>query len=122
MTQPDRKRSSTSSKISAPDELQLNLFSAAPMVKTSVTKTAAQSGRRFISGDPGKIFIGPVRLEEYLKEASQKAPFVVAELLDGEDWKPFEERYSAVGRAPYSPRARLGLILFGIMHGHHYLR
>jgi transposase len=122
MTQPDRKRSSTSSKISAPDELQLNLFGAAPMGKTSVTKTAAQSGRRFISGDPGKIFIGPVRLEEYLKEASQKAPFVVAELLDGEDWKPFEERYSAVGRAPYSPRAMLGLILFGIMHGHHSLR
>lgn len=121
MTKPDRKPS-TSSKITAPDELQFDLFGGAPTGESPLMRTAAQSGRRFVSGDATNIFIGPVRLEEYLKQAAQKAPFVVADLLDAEDWLPFEERYAAVGRAPYSPRAMLGLILFGIMHGQHSLR
>ena len=27
-------------------------------------------------------------------------PFVVADILDAQDWTPFEERYASTGRAP----------------------
>lgn len=121
MTAPHHK-SSTSSKVTPLDESQLDLFGAPPTGPALHTKTAADSGRRFVTGDARTIFIGPTRLEEYLKQAGQSSPFTVANLLDQEDWRPFEERYAAVGRAPYAPRAMLGLILFGIMQGHHSLR
>jgi transposase len=121
MTAPHHK-SSTSSKITPPGESQLDLFGQPPTGPALHAKTAAQSGRRFVTGDARTIFIGSVRLEEYLKQAGQNAPFTVANLLDQEDWRPFEERYAATGRAPYSPRAMLGLVLFGIMQGHHSLR
>ncbi|GHA88539.1 hypothetical protein GCM10007159_07440 [Modicisalibacter luteus] len=61
-------------------------------------------------------------LEDHLRQAGIRAPFVVAELLDAQDWTPFEERYAATGRAPYAPRAMMGLILYGIMHGVSSLR
>ncbi|WP_148255451.1 transposase [Aidingimonas lacisalsi] len=47
---------------------------------------------------------------------------MVANLLDAQDWTPFEDRYAATGRAPYAPRAMMGLILYGIMHGVSSLR
>lgn len=61
-------------------------------------------------------------LEEHLRQSGIRAPFVVADLLDDQDWMPFEERYAATGRAPYAPRAMMGLILYGIMHGVSSLR
>ena len=47
---------------------------------------------------------------------------MVAELLDAQDWTVFEQRYAHTGRAPYAPRAMLGLILYGIMQGVSSLR
>jgi hypothetical protein len=35
--------------------------------------------------DPHAIFIGTTRLEEYLKQAGQREPFIVARLLDEQD-------------------------------------
>lgn len=61
-------------------------------------------------------------LEDHLRQAGIHAPFVVADLLDAQDWTPFEARYAATGRAPYAPRAMMGLILYGIMHGVSSLR
>jgi len=43
-------------------------------------------------------------------------------LLDEQDWRIFESRYAASGRAPYAPRAIMGLILYGVMKGVHSLR
>lgn len=105
------------------DDIQLNLFGDLPKAKSEVNcLTAASSGRKFVTGDPHSIFLGPIRLEEYLKSAGQQAPFIVGRLLDQQDWSAFEQRYAATGRAPYAPRLMMGLILYGVMQGVHSLR
>jgi transposase len=122
MTDTPRK-ASTASKITPPDDTQFSLFGDAPTSsKAPHLKTARSSGRRFVTGNAEAIFIGPIRLKEYLKQAGQKVPFIVADLLDQQDWSEFEERYAARGRAPYAPRAMLGLILMGVMQGLSSLR
>lgn len=113
-----------STKSLPPPNAQLGLFGTFSAEEKSRVKlqTAVDSGRRFVTGDPQSIFLGETRLEDYLKQAGQTAAFTVAELLDEQDWQPFEARYAATGRAPYAPRLLLGLILYGVMQGVHALR
>lgn len=106
----------------APDCPQFNLFDDLPGDGGRIVKTAVNTGRRFVSGDPRAIFVGTSRLEDHLKLSGQTSVFLVAELLDSLDWTPFEARYAATGRAPYAPRFMLGLILYGVMQGVHSLR
>lgn len=114
---------STASKIASPDDTQFSLFGDMPYsLNTPLLQTAVHSGRRFVTGDAHAIFLGTTRLEEHLKQAGQVAAFTVARLLDAQDWRPFEARYAATGRAPYAPRLMLGLILYGVMQGLHSLR
>jgi len=61
------------------------------------------------------IFLEATRLEDYLKQSGQHAPFTVARLLSRQDWQPFEQGYAATGRAPYAPHLMMGLILYGVM-------
>ncbi|HZJ92676.1 MAG TPA: transposase [Thiopseudomonas sp.] len=75
-----------------------------------------------MQGDAKAIFLGMTPLEDHLRQASIVVPFVVADILDAQDWTPFEERYASTGRAPYAPRAMMGLILYGIMQGISSLR
>ena len=106
-----------------PGDLQYKLFDDMPCgLDESLSKTASDSGRRFISADPRAIFVGTTKLEEYLRQGGQLDAFTVADLLDRQDWRVFEGRYAATGRAPYAPRLMLGLILYGVMHGVHSLR
>lgn len=112
----------TATKIASPDDLQLNLFGDAPRSAIPGLKNAVDSGRRFVTGGARSIFLGTIRLEEHLKQAGQVAAFTVANLLGEQDWSRFEGRYAATGRAPYSPRLMLGLILYGVMQGVHSLR
>ncbi len=113
---------STATKIASPDDLQFKLFGDMPHNSVPGLKTAANSGRRFVTGDARSIFLGTTRLEEHLKQADQVEAFTVANLLDEQDWSRFEGRYAATGRAPYAPRLMLGLILYGVMQGVHSLR
>lgn len=114
---------STTRKISSPDNTQFNLFGGIPeSTKAPVLKTAVDSGRRFVTGDRNMLFLGTTRLEEYLKQANQRAPFIVADLLGKQDWRTFEERYASTGRAPYAPQLMMGLVLYGVMQGIHSLR
>lgn len=114
---------STLPKITPPDDQQFDLFHGLPAEsRTPVLRTARDSGRRFVTGDPKAIFIGTTPLPDYLKQAGQVAAFTVASLLDQQDWSVFEGRYAATGRAPYSPRLMVGLILYGVMQGVHSLR
>ena len=46
----------------------------------------------------------------------------IRELLQAQNWEPFEARYRPGGRAPYAPEAMLGLILYGTMKGVSSLR
>lgn len=106
-----------------PDDRQLALFQEMPTSSPwSHHVTATASGRRFRQGDAKAIFLGMTPLKDHLRQAGLVAPFVVADLLDAQDWAPFEERYASTGRAPYAPRAMLGLILYGIMQGISSLR
>jgi transposase len=106
-----------------PGDLQFKLFGEMPCgLEKSSSKTASDSGRRFICADPRAIFVGTTKLEEYLRQAGQLDAFTVADLLDRQNWQAFEGRYAATGRAPYAPRLMLGLILYGVMHGVHSLR
>lgn len=114
---------STISKITSPDDPQFDLFHGRPTEpRKSNLKNACDSGRRFVTGDPKKIFLGTTPLSDHLKQSGQVAAFTVADLLDGQDWSIFEARYAATGRAPYAPRLMLGLILYGVMQGVHSLR
>lgn len=114
---------STSLKITPPDALQFSLFEGMPVDSAKpFLKTARESGRRFVCGDPKSIFLGTLPLEEHLKQSGQVEAFTVAKLLDQQDWSIFERRYAPTGRAPYAPRLMLGLILYGVMQGVHSLR
>ena len=114
---------STLRKITPPDNQQFDLFHGLPAdSRKPVLRTAVDSGRRFITGDAKAIFVGTTPLPDYLKQAGQVTPFTVASLLDQQDWRVFEGRYSATGRAPYSPRLMIGLILYGVMQAVHSLR
>ena len=110
-------------KTGMPDEQQFQLFGGVPERSDPLhLRTAVESGRRFVTGDPRKIFIGTTRLEDYLHQSKQTAPFEIAKLLDALDWREFEARYAPTGRAPYCPRRMLGLIIYGVMQGIHSLR
>lgn len=118
-----RQPMSTLPKITPPDDQQFDLFHGLPVdARKPVLRTALDSGRRFVTGDPKAIFLGTTPLPDYLKQAGQLAAFTVASLLDQQDWSFFEGRYAATGRAPYSPRLMVGLILYGVMQGVHSLR
>lgn len=110
-------------KVGVPDSAQFQLFDGIPGQQGQPrVRTALESGRRFVTGDPRGIYLGTTRLEEYLLHSGQTDPFEIAKLLDAQDWREFEARYAATGRAPYSPRLMLGLILYGVMQGIHSLR
>jgi len=85
-------------------------------------KSAVESGRRFVYGNPAALFVGTVHLEQYLRGLGKHVPLKVSRLLDEQDWRMFESRYAGSGRAPYAPRAMMGLILYGVMQGVHSLR
>jgi transposase len=113
---------STFCKVPSPDGKQYDLFGQMAVGEMKPKRNAADTGRRFVTGDPREIVLGTTGLQDYLKKAGQQAPFVVAHLLGQQDWSPFEQRYAATGRAPYAPRQMLGLILYGVMQGIHSLR
>ena len=75
------------------------------------------SGRVFISPDPESIYLGSTALRQHLQQAQQTTPFIVADILNSQDWSSFEARYASSGRPPYAPRNMTGLILYGIMQG-----
>ena len=113
----------STSKLPSPDDVQYNLFSGVPTDSGApLLQTAVHSGRRFVTGDAHVNFLGTTRLEDHLKRSGQHAPFTVARLLAGQDWRAFEQRYAATGRAPYAPQLMVGLILYGVMQGVHSLR
>lgn len=114
---------SSTRKLPSPDDPQYDLFGSVPAGSDARTlRTAAHSGRRFVTGNANAIFLGTMRLEEHLKRSGQHAPFTVARLLGTQDWQVFEQRYAATGRAPYAPQSMVGLILYGVMQGVHSLR
>ncbi|RDH41820.1 transposase [Zooshikella ganghwensis] len=100
---------------------QFDLFGGQPSVKP-VNKKNSTTGRVFIDPAPHDIYLGVARLEDHLKQAGIKAPFVIRQLLQSQDWSTIEARYATSGRAPYAPICMVGLILYGILQGVSSLR
>jgi transposase len=101
---------------------QFDFLEDTPAYSAPKKLTASASGRKFIAPDRHQIYLGMTRLDQYLEQAGLTAPLAIASLLDEQDWSEFESRYAPTGRAPYAPRAMMGLILFGIMQGTDSLR
>lgn len=114
---------STRRKVPQLDDQQFDLFTGSPSrIEARALRTALESGRRFVSGQPSEIFVAPVRLQQYLHDSGERSALIVGRLLDAQHWRLFEQRYAATGRAPYAPGAMMGLILYGVMQGVHSLR
>ena len=98
---------------------QLDIFSDAVgqkrKIETKQQNTA--SGRRFFASNPEDIYFGNAPLKRHLEQANQHAPFIIAKLLNDQNWTDFESKYAASGRPPYAPRCMVGLILYGISRG-----
>lgn len=101
---------------------QFDLLGETPASVNEEKRVVAASGRTFNTPDRHEIYLGMTRLDHYLEQAGLNTPLSVASLLDAQDWSEFESRYAASGRAPYAPRAMMGLILFGILQGISSLR
>lgn len=71
----------------------------------------------FVAPSASALSFRDLSLEQYLKQAGFKAPFIVGDILDAQDWSHFEKRYKFTGRPPYAPRNMMGLILYGVMQG-----
>jgi transposase len=76
----------------------------------------------FEAPDPKAIFINQVRLDDHLKQMGEMAPLKVRSFLQTVPMEKFENAYRPGGRPPYSPRAMIGLILYGIMQSISSLR
>jgi transposase len=100
-------------------EGQFGLFSTPP---ASSRPEAEAEPPRFVHPDPRTIFLGGVRLDDYLRQAGLTAPFVVRALLADQDWSSFRARYPGGGRRPYDPQPMVGLVLSGLMKGLSSLR
>ncbi|WP_246593321.1 transposase [Photorhabdus akhurstii] len=83
---------------------------------------SVHTGRQFVTAQHLTVLEGTLSLHDYLKQVGERTAFIVSDILDEQDWAPFERDYASSGRAPYSPRSMMGILLYGIMKGISYLR
>ncbi|MGJ0639241.1 transposase [Xenorhabdus bovienii] len=89
---------------------------------TRKLEPSAYTKRQFVKAQQLPVLDGSLSLCDYLRQMGERRAFIVAEILDEQDWIPFEHHYASTGRAPYSPRSMMGILLYGIMKGHSSLR
>jgi len=102
-------------------EKQMQLFEPLPAGEQT-RHCQSGRGRVFLDPEPETLYLGQLPIEQHLRQSGIEEPFVVRRLLAKQDWRAFEANYAQSGRAPYSPRSMLGLILYGIMQGVSSLR
>ncbi|MBE0436235.1 MAG: hypothetical protein IBX56_10585 [Methylomicrobium sp.] len=61
-------------------------------------------------------------LREHLQQAGLTTPLKLRPLLQSLSFTDFEARHQPGGRPPYAPRARVGIIHYGILQGLSSLR
>ncbi|WP_338860736.1 transposase [Xenorhabdus griffiniae] len=89
---------------------------------TRKLESSVHTQRQFVKAQHLPVLDGSLSLGDYLKQMGEHSALIVAEILDEQDWGPFERHYASTGRAPYSPRAMMGSLLYGIMKGQRSLR
>ena len=101
---------------------QIRLFEAPEddaVVGQEVTRPGVLS---FSDPDPRDIFLGGRRLDEYLRDAGERRPLVLRDVVRAQDYSAFEASYLHDGRPAYSPASMVALILYGLMNGVNSLR
>ena len=76
----------------------------------------------FDDREPEQIWIGKVRLKEYLEQNGGGWVFIVREVLRELPWEGFMSAYKNGGRPPYHPASMVGLIIYGMIVGKSSLR
>ncbi len=77
---------------------------------------------RFTDDSPGHLFVGPLRLDAYLKSRDLGWVVRLRSELARVDYAPLVASYPGTGRHPFHPRTLLGLIVYGILNGQWSLR
>lgn len=88
---------------------------------------AQQSDTKRISGaisfvEPDARLLQIGFLDDHLQSMGLNDVIVIDKALKTMDWSLFEAAYKSGGRSPYSPRAMVGLILYGTLNGKGSLR
>ncbi|WP_448511218.1 hypothetical protein [Photorhabdus sp. MH8.4] len=77
---------------------------------TRTLESSAHIKRQFVKAQHLPVLAGSLSLCDYLRQMGERSAFIVAEVLDEQDWGPFERRYASTGRAPYSPRSMMNFV------------
>lgn len=77
---------------------------------------------RFTDDSPWHLFVGGVRLDEYLKSRGMGWVVRLRSELEAVDFGALTANYQRTGRNPFHPRTLLGLIVYGILNGQQSLR
>jgi len=101
---------------------QLDLFPGGGIIPPAAGKPKPSGDVIFTRPDPRELFVCGVRLDDYLTDMGLGEALAIRELLQKQNWEPFEARNKPGGRAPYAPEAVLGLILYGVLTGISSLR
>jgi transposase len=103
-----------------PDTAQLHLIEEGP--ESVIVRESGAGEGDFINPDPERIFLGGVRLREYLDERGMGWVIRLRGLLNDAGLEIFKGGYDSTGRKAIHPLIMLGLITFGIMEGKWSLR
>jgi transposase len=76
----------------------------------------------FKKGRRHELFVGDVKLDDYLEQVGLGWVARMTRLLDEVDVSAMEARYDGTGRHPYHPRMLVCLVLYGVIEGKWSLR
>lgn len=111
----------------APDSLQRSLFGGP---RGEQQEQSARRGEplprskaaEFRPDDPGHLYLGDQRLDEYLEQQGLGWTLRLREMLQSLEYGEFCSGYSGRGRRPYHPRTLVSLIVYGVLLGQSSLR
>jgi len=69
----------------------------------------------FLDPTPWHLYIGPERVDEYLKKRGLEWVVQLREELQKVDWSALEVNYLGMGRPAYHPRMMMGLIVYAVL-------
>lgn len=90
--------------------------------REAASKPSVLSHDFFLADDPRGLYVGEERLDSYLRRNRLEWVIRLRSLLEGLDYSLLMGPYKATGRRAVSPRAMLGLIVYGIMERQSSLR
>ena len=94
-----------------------------PGVMSAPSNSPAAAGDGdFVNPSPSSLYIGNVRLDDYLSKNGLGYVLKLREYIFGSDLTPFLSGYSSLGRRALHPGILISLIMYGIIEGKWSLR